>query len=54
MMACSAGLNDDVPMARPMKIRLPVITLVNEPPITISVTTSMPPLAKVSRPISCA
>ena len=54
MIACSAGLNEEVPMARPMKIRLPVITLVNDPPITISVTTSTPPLVKVSRPIRCA
>ena len=50
-MACTAGVSDVVPMARPTKIRLPVMTLVKAPPIIISVTTLTQPLAKVSRPM---
>ena len=49
--ACTAGVSDVVPMARPTKIRLPVMTLVKAPPIIISVTTLTQPLAKVSRPM---
>ena len=49
--ACTAGVSDVVPIARPTKIRLPVMTLVKAPPIIIRVTTSTQPLAKVSRPM---
>src|ERR1700761_7295741 len=52
-MACTAGASAVVPMARPVKIRLPVITLVNAPPMAIRVTASTQPLAKVSRPTRC-
>jgi hypothetical protein len=50
MIACRAGSSVAVPRPRPTRIRLPVITLVNAPPMTVRVTASTQPLAKVSKP----
>src|ERR1700761_7763854 len=50
MMTCRAGVSEEVPIARPTMIRLPVMTLVNVPPMVIKVTTSTHPLVNVSRP----